>query len=179
MRRKAAAGGFALALFFILHGCTGGGEAPPGAYTSAEFGFSIVFPEGWEVEEPGGGELPVVAASLIPKGEPGIMLAYVAVEIDDLDDAVTLEEYAGRIRSEQSRDAKYFSEHEYGEIRIDGRKARYLFIDVDWEDSTLRLLGYILVDKRKGYLITCGAIPDEFERYQAIFRQTARSFRIE
>ena len=169
---------FSVALIAIA-GCSGGEEVAGQKYHNDSYRFSMIFPEGWEVTEQYGEGEPIVAASKLDPDDPEFMLAYITVEVVELPDRPGLDEYFGFIRKQQSQDAIYYSEHEYGEIKINGRKAMYHFFDVDFEDTYVRLLGYTLVKKDRGYLITCGAEPQDFSGYHDIFRHSAYTFRID
>jgi hypothetical protein len=169
---------FAVASLVII-GCSGGEDVTGQKYRNGIHRFSMIFPEGWEVTEQYDEGAPVVAASKLDPDDPEFMLAYITVEVVELPDKPDVEEYFSFIRKEQSVDASYYSEHEYGEIKINGRKAMYNFFDVDFEDTYVRLLGYTLVKGKRGYLITCGAEPEDFSTYHDLFRQSAYTFRID
>ncbi|MBU8922220.1 MAG: hypothetical protein KOO63_10425 [Bacteroidales bacterium] len=164
---------------FVIAGCSGGEEVEGQKYKNGIHRFSMIFPEGWEVTEQYGEDEPVVAASKLDPEDPEFMLAYITVEVIELPDKPGLDEYFNFIRKQQSHEASYYSEHGYGEIKINGRKAMYHFFDVDFEDTYVRLLGYTLVKKDRGYLITCGAEPEDFSTYHDIFRHSAYTFRID
>ena len=146
-------------------------------YRDDEYGFSIFYPESWEVRHDVG---EAVVAFLSPREEPsdetreGAMVVVIDVEEDTvLDDSVMQELYDGM--QELGTD---FGILESGRVRINGLDARRVVCTLRQDPRVSQYLIYVFAKGERLYLVTSVAHPMSYDRYEAVFEKISYSMEI-
>lgn len=147
-------------------------------YRNTKYQFRIKFPESWDIKKGDGPNILVKAAS----GEGSSINIYVkdsGIELGDIDDLMSLEEWANSI-IEKFPSAKIISQKE---LYIDNRKAYFVQYSVNYKtldnemDGIFYNVGFI--NKNYTYVITAGSEESKFEDEKEMLDQSVRTFVIE
>jgi hypothetical protein len=158
--------------------CSGGKEEP-GLFVSEEAGFSIKFPEQWVIYEEVGNWIPVVEGESPLDDEEDGFSEYVAVDVETLPSKMSVDEYFDSFRKQLAAESRNFEQHEEGEVKIDGTKARYILYDKEMPEAFWRILAYVMVKNGKGYVINCAAENQQFARHYEAMMDIAHTFEFE
>ena len=142
-----------LASIFLIFSCSKKRE--PGRYYSNESGFSIIFPEEWEITEGDGETAPIVEAVSPWEDDSDRFSEYVSVDIDDLPVKMSLEEYFAEVQLANSEDYPHYEEHDTGTIEIGSLEAMWTRFDVGSSEGMMAALGLVMLKGKRGYLISC------------------------
>jgi len=143
----------------------------PGAsnYTSPDSGFSITFPDGWTVSEPGVSGILVQAMSSLENAQDkfGESINVVATALSgpqDLDPVAR--EYVGALPKQLNAQQVGISS-----LKIGGRDARSIVFLASVGGMKLKDISYITCSGPKAYIITCSSEADKFEKYKPVFEK--------
>lgn len=156
-----------------------GKDHEPGRYYNEAKGFSIKFPDEWEIKEGDGIEAPLVEAVSPWEDEDDPFSEFISVDVEEFSENVDLERYTDRLRSDHAEEFPFYEEIEEGETTIDGVAAKSIVFDIGMEEGTNRVLGFVLAREKRGYLISCVAEDSKFSDYKEIFEEAIYSFRFE
>jgi hypothetical protein len=159
--------------------CCCGKEREPGRYYCEKAGFSIVFPGEWDVTEGDGVTAPIVEAVSPWEDDSDRFSEYVSVDIENLQERLSLEEYFAQVRKANSVDYALYEEHETGDTEIDNRKAKWTRFDVGSSEGVMAALGFVMIKGKRGYLISCVAERSRYASYTETFENIVSSFRLE
>ncbi len=161
----------------LIFSCSKKREA--GRYYSDESGFSIIFPEEWEITEGDGETTPIVEAVSPWEGDSDRFSEYVSVDIDDLSVKMDLEDYFVEVRQANSEDYPNYEEHDIGETEINNQDAMWTRFDVGSPEGVMSALGFVMIKGKRGYLISCVAEDARYDSYRETFENIVHSFRLE
>lgn len=148
-----------------------------GRYYNREKGFSIQVPSGWDIEEK---KMRTDLIAVSPaEGPDDSFRENFNVLVEELQTNMTSEEYYQKGIPLFKQFAVDFAQHGNGTERIDGTEFRYDIISHRMGPLKIKVLQYLTVRQKKGYLITFSAADDKFERYAPMFREIAKGFRFE
>lgn len=164
---------------FVYSACSRHHCTEPGCYHNKEKGFLITFPKEWNIEEGDGETEPIVEAVSPWEDDEDRFSEYVSVDIEELAEKMSLEDYFLQLRKEQSLDFPYFEEHDRGDVAINNRDAKWILFDVGSSEGIVRVLGFVLIKGKRGYLISCVAEGSKYDSYAETFEEIAYSFRLE
>lgn len=153
-----------------------GGKDEPGLFVSKSAGFSVKFPEQWVIYAEVGSWIPAVEGESPLDDEEDGFSEYVAIDVETLPSKISVDEYFDNYRRQLSAEAKSFEQHEVGEVKIGGTKARYILYDKEMPEAYWRILAYVIVKKGKGYVINCAAENQQFARHQDALMEIAHTF---
>jgi len=166
-------------ILFVL-GTNGCGSKEPGRYYDKDFGFSIKFPEGWEVTVGDGRQEPLVMASGLWENDDDIVCEWMTVDVNRLDyDGMTLQEYYNVIEINSEKQYAHYQEIEKGDTVISGKQAIWSIATYTIIEGEMLNLTYFLVKGEYGYMISCNTEPDKLAMYKSRFVNSALSFRFE
>jgi hypothetical protein len=163
----------------VLTGCSGDSDGEPGRYSSSTYGFSIVFPQGWEIVEGDGEEVAMVEATSPWEDDDDEFSEHITVDVEDITKGTTVEVYFEETMEAQASMIPGFKTKARGRTTIDGRDAIWVEFDMEEEGGSLTVLGYAMVKGNRGYLITCIAQDRKYVSYEDVFRQAVQTFRCE
>ncbi len=167
----------ALACFLLIFSCSKKRE--PGRYYSDESGFSIIFPEEWEIKEGDGESTPIVEAVSPWEADSDRFSEYVSVDIEDFPVKMTLEEYFAEVRLANSENYPQYKEHDKGETEINNQEAMWTRFDVGSPEGVMSALGFVMIKGKRGYSISCVAEDAKYDSFEETFEDIVHSFRIE
>ncbi len=148
-----------------------------GRYYNREKGFSIQVPPGWDFEEK---KMRTDLIAVSPaEGPEDTFRENFNVLVEELGVNMTSEEYYQKGIPLFKQFAVDFMQHENGIERIDGKEFRYDIISHRMGPLKIKILQYLTVRQKKGYLITFSAADDKFDRYLPMFKEIAKGFRFE
>jgi hypothetical protein len=166
-------------LFFIafaFNSCTTSEE--PGRYYSKDFGFSIIFPVGWEIQTIENGWITLAVTELEGPTDP--WAEAVVVDVFEQPQGFDLDNtFNDRVHS-MNMNAVDFREEDRGEVTINGERARWIIYSYsEHEIGDLMVIEYLLVKGKRAFIISGDSPPDTFSEFEEIFITAARSFRLE
>jgi acetyl esterase/lipase len=143
--------------------------------------FSIAFPAGWAVEEPGNGPA-VRALRPAEKGETGNR-ENVNVEVVDASPGADIDALLKVAAEANAKMARGFRKLQSGKMTIAGADARYLVftvpVRVGQRTQTAKMAQYLVLSRIHAYVITCTASPSTYETYKPVFDRIAASLKFE
>jgi len=148
-----------------------------GRYYSDEYGFSIVFPKYWEIQQK---EMGTAVIALSPEeGSKDDFRENVSITVEEVSGDITLDKYF--VVSQQnlksySKDYKLLYKNN---TWLSRKPAMILGFTYSMSGLKLKVLQYYCLYKNKAYVITCTALPHTFDRYEEIFLKIVRTFRFE
>jgi hypothetical protein len=146
-------------------------------YVSRDKGFSVKVPSGWDIEERKM-NTDLIAVSPEESLEDTFRENFnVLVEI--LPREMTMDEYYKKGMPIFKEFAKEFIQHSDGFEEIDGAKFRYDVVSHRMGPLRIKVLQYLFVKEKKGYLITFSAADDKYNLYEGMFKEVAKGFRFE
>lgn len=138
--------------------------------------FEATFPEDWTVRDK---ELASGVMALSPKfaDVPGER-AYVVVNASELLDRQVLAEFTARQSEQIARGLINARRVTEGEIRIDGRPARFVFFSHDQSGRPFLSMYLFVTTAERGYILTFSARNDLYPRMEKAFNDIAARFKI-
>jgi len=164
-----------LACFALL--CAGCGKSDRDRYMNRDKGFSVKVPSGWDIEEKKM-NTDLIAVSPEESLEDTFRENF-NVLVESLPREMTIDEYYQKGMPLFKEFAKEFKQHGNGEEVIDGAKFRFDVVSHQMGPLRIKVLQYLYVKNKKGYLITFSAADDKYGLYEPMFREIAKGFRFE
>lgn len=149
----------------------------PGLFVSYSAGFSIKYPTDWTVYASPDNWMPAVEGESPEESSDDEFSEFIAVDVIELSSKMSLDEYYRKYHEELVAETVSFEEYEVGEVKIGGKKAKYLLYDKEMPEAYWRILAYVFVRKDRAYVISCAAENRQFERNMDLFREVAHTFR--
>ncbi len=153
-------------------------EKPPeesDRYYSKNKSYSIILPDEWEKKEDYGEGLSAYSPIEGPKDK---FREYVMVDIEELSEDLSLDEYYSEILKVLNEQLPGFQQFENGQTTIDNTDAKWIILSLKLGEEQ-KGLSYMLIKGRKAYGISLWAEPDSFSRFRSTFENMAQSFRFE
>ncbi len=152
----------------------------PDRYSNSLDGFSILFPDGWDLTEGEDGEDNTVKAVSGSEVNDDKFLENILVVVEELVIPLGLDEYADEVIVALAADLTGFSELGRTEVNIDeGIKAKRIVYTHTSGGTALKSVAYVIVGSLKGYRITGTAEKSKFSSYGSKFDDAAESFKLE
>ena len=149
----------------------------PGLFVSYSAGFSIKYPTDWTIYSSPDNWIPAVEGESPEESSDDEFSEFIAVDVIELSSKMSLDEYYRKYHEELVAETVSFEEHEVGEVKIGGKKAKYLLYDKEMPEAYWRILAYVFVRKDRAYVISCAAENRQFDRNMDLFREVAHTFR--
>jgi serine/threonine-protein kinase len=144
-------------------------------YYNKDKGFSINLPSMWEVKE---GFMGTTVLALSPQENPSDQFREnINVVVAELPKKVALEDYVQANVTNMSRLLTDFQVHEKGQLILSNTDARWVIYSHRMGTLNIKVLVYVLVQGRRGYVITCSAAPEQFPKYKSKFEEIVQSFK--
>lgn len=148
-----------------------------GRYYNREKGFSIMVPSGWDIEEK---KMRTDLIAVSPaEGPEDSFRENFNVLVEELQTDMTSDEYYQKGIPLFKQFATDFAQHGSGTERIDGVEFRYDIISHRMGPLKIKVLQFLTVKKKKGYLITFSSADEKFDVYESMFKEIAKGFRFE
>jgi hypothetical protein len=148
-----------------------------GRFYSDEYGFSIVFPKYWELQQQ---EMGAVVIALSPEeGSRDDFRENIAITVEDVADDATLEKYFELSQKNLKSYSKDYKLLYKNTTWLSRKPAMILGFTYTMSGLKLKVLQYYCLNNKKAYVITCTALPHTFDRYEEKFLKIIRSFRFE
>jgi hypothetical protein len=164
--------GILFLLFFTTQGCK---KADENGYINAQKGFSLTVPAGWDIEE-GKMNTDLIAVSPEESLEDNFRENF-NILVENLPGEMSRDEYYKKGLPAFREIAQEFAEHDSGLEKLDGYEFRWDIVSHKMGPLRIKVLQYLTVKDKKGYLITFSAADDKFNVYSPMFREIAKSFR--
>lgn len=177
-RRSMLAIGIACSVFFalLLNGCVAPEE--PGRYYNRDFGFSINFPDGWEIRTMEDGWITFAVTEFESEDDP--WAEAVVVDVYEQQLGFDLDEFFNDEFSKMAAGAEEFHEEERGEATLDGERARWILYTYYMDEvGDMKVIEYFLVKGKRAYIVSGDSPADRFSEFEEVFVSSARSFRFE
>ena len=167
----------ALISLFLHPSCK---KKEPGRYYSTEKGFSVKFPENWEIVE---GHMGSTVLAKVP--QDGSVLDFrnnVNVIAENLSRDTSLDQYI-ELQVSSMRQAKNLILNyriiEDGKMEIDRCPSRWFVASYGIVTLRIRAVSCTMIRKHRGYVITGVFEEMKFNKYRKIFDEIVASFRFE
>ncbi len=169
----------ALLALLPLAGCgrPASAKEPGRFYGSYWDGFSLKFPEGWEIKEKFEGTR--VAALAPRKGEKDWYQENICVLYERIPSKVSTDEYMNLSVQYMYQMMPGVKIGKQGETEIDGREARWLTFSHSIGPYKLKGVGYVVIKGNRAYVIVCNTTSKAYSKYKDEFDEVAQSFRFE
>jgi hypothetical protein len=146
----------------------------PITFTSRHHGYTMKFPSDWKIHERDGGTS-VTAVS--PEEDWGDNFREnITVFVETLDGPISTEEYLEASAAKLKIYLMDYRIHDRGIIRNNGTALYWLTGEHRPGSDAIKFQVYYLVKNKKGYSISCSALPETFDAYKGLFKDTALSF---
>jgi hypothetical protein len=163
---------------FVFYGCAPKSPPEPGRYYNEKYGFSVNFPSGWELQN--GREEGEVIMALSPfSDDQDLFQECVNIVYESLPKKMDMDEYFNLSINNCRKELTDFELFEHGQASIGKYEAKRLVYSNRFDTLQIKAEAYILMKGRKVYIITCSALPEQFDVYRDKFEEIAKSFRIE
>ncbi|MFW6414874.1 MAG: PsbP-related protein [Thermodesulfobacteriota bacterium] len=146
-------------------------------YKNQDYGFSISFPENWEVKERYRNTV-VVALSPV-RGARDNFRENVNLNVQALQSGMRLEKYYRESIRDMQEYLFDFDELSSGNLKINDVESKYLVYTHKIGNVKVKVLEVLMVHGSFGFKITCTAISNAFDRYRDMFRDILSSFVLE
>lgn len=179
----------AMLIFFVFIGCKSKSNKNPDVadlkemkkqYPGINAGsgtYSISGPEGWDKSDTTISDIKVTTLISPEEGSNDIFRENVNVVTENAKD-LDLAEYEKANRHTMKRQMPAMEIIRDGETVIGNTPARWITYSFNYSGYPLRNTVYFLVKNHIGYTITCSALNNEFDKYQASFKACVNSFTI-
>ncbi len=145
-----------------------------GTYTSAEYGFSITYPEGWTEAPPTGrpGEIISLASA---EGLPSV-----SVSVSTVGEGATLAEFGPQMSQGLGQHWGDYELVSEGEITLDdGTPAYEIVLSGTMEGYNLKGKYVVVIQGTRAFIITGFSMPARFEQDESILDEVIHSFNLE
>jgi hypothetical protein len=159
----------------LFNGCTS--PKDPGRYYNKDLGFSIRFPEGWEIEIYDQGNT-ITAICPVESGDDMFDETVSVTEID-FSEKVSLEDFHEQNIDIMGKTVDDFTIQDGGMVTFNNIRAKWIIFTYSNPHENVKVLGYSVLKGNRGYCITCDAEPSRFDDYYEILRSSAESFKFE
>ncbi|MDI9424173.1 MAG: hypothetical protein QM472_04980 [Spirochaetota bacterium] len=165
-----------VALAVMAMGCC---KKEPGYFRDRSKGFSIVFPDDWEIRTKGllGATVVQALSPLEEKGDP--FRENINVSVEDLSKDVGLSYYREITFENMARALDEFRELERNDFKLDGRKAVMTVFSHRAGALRLKVMLCLVVERHRGYVLVGTATEKSFPEYKPIFFKIIRSMKLE
>lgn len=166
------------AMLCMILGSSTAFSTPSGnTFTSPTKGFSITFPSDWEMRKAFmGTEVAAIRPNVTPQERFG---ENVNVAVDDFKNPMTLDAYYQASMQGMGQYLHNFKVLAKGNTAINGQQALWIIYKHQYNGLDLKVLAYLLVGPKHGYVITCTSTPSRFEQWHSTFERIAGTFRLD
>lgn len=165
-----------IALAVLAAAC---GKKEPGYFRDRSKGFSVVFPNDWEIKTEGLLGATVVQA-LSPLEEKGdLFRENVNVSVEELSKDMGLSYYREITFENIARALGEFREIERNDFTLDGRKAVMTVFTHRSGALRLKVMLCLVVERHRGYVLVGTATEKSFPEYKPVFFRILRSMKLE
>ena len=175
MKRQRMVWVVAVATMVLAGGCSR--QSRPGEYRTREHGFGIIPPAGWETQE--GTGMPGVAFLSPPQGPGDMFRENVNVVVEKLPSAMTTEEYAKACSDMMAIGMTDFRSVSETAVEVNGRTAMRYVSTYRVGSNDIKAISYLTAKGKKGYVITCTALPNSFDEFEKTFEECCRTFMVD
>jgi hypothetical protein len=170
--------GIALTALLLVTACAPSSETEGLTYTNSEYGYSVEYPEGWDVLEESEGALVLFTGPLIEKAG-GSARGKVVSENLTQSPEVTHEEY---VRQNKLTMGQMFSSlevvDEYDAV-VSGITATVLTYTFEWQGITIKATNVVFIKDNIGYVIGYDAMLEYYDDYLGCLQLMMSTFKFE
>ena len=145
-------------------------------YTSAAFGIAIKYPSTWTKDEQFTGA--VVAFASPSESSSGASGGIVSVVVEELPEPMTLSEYNDATIAALNQSMIDFNLSETTAATLDNNPAHKIVYTTKQNQLNLRAMQVWTLKDNKTYILTYGATPVNYDKYQTIVQDMFSSFKI-
>lgn len=138
-------------------------------YVNREYGFSIVSPEGWTVDEVPEEQIVV---SFVGPEETGF--SYIEVRVMRLPNEISLAEFTEASKQDNANQLIFISERDRN---INGITA-HEFVSTNKATPNIQFKQVAMIEKGNLYVIITGASKDKYNSYDPLFEKSIETFKI-
>ncbi len=144
-------------------------------FVSNDSGYTVEFPEQWEVMK---GVMGTDVVALAPKLDPeDLFRENVNIIFTQLEFPITKEEYYGFNLKSLEQLLVDFDLEESTDVQIDGVDARVIVFTHTMAIVNAKVMQYLILDENRAYVMTFTSDPIDFESYRPKFEEITNSFR--
>jgi hypothetical protein len=167
-----------LMLSILLIISCGKKEPPePGRYYNKAHKFSIKMPNIWQFKE---NHLGAAVVAFSPQDGPDDkFFENVSISVERLGLDISSEEFAQDNLARMDMYLKDFVKLDSGTAIIDNRETHWSIYTHHNGPEPVKAITYSFAYKKRGYLITGAAAPDQFDKYKGAFNLITGSFKLE
>ncbi len=163
----------------MLLSCSGRCPGEPGIYCDRVNGFHITFPTDWTVDEdPGDGRAVVAQAPLEEGAEPDITRTTFEILVVRMKSGPALGRFFDGYVKKLPDGKPYYEYEDSGEIKVGGRKTKYILYAIDTEPRIEARLEYFQKKGSNIYIFRGVTRGVQFNRFHDQFREIAYTFRL-
>lgn len=148
-------------------------EIAEGAYVSEGYGFAIVPPEAWDVDE--SRQFGEIVAFYAPEAEANFT-SNMLIHIEELPYEVSLEEYINASKEQLPLILTNYTMVSEQDIVISGAEAYEWVITHEMGIFKIQAKQVIIIKGERAYLITSTALQDNFDTYAPAFEESIQTF---
>ncbi|HSV96045.1 MAG TPA: hypothetical protein VLM75_03820 [Spirochaetota bacterium] len=179
MFRNSITGAVVFSIFMLAVFTATCGKKEPGYFRDRAKGFSVVFPDDWEIKTEGLLGATVVQA-LGPLEEKGdLFRENVNISVENLSKDVGLQYYREMTFDNIAKALSEFRETERTEFTLDGRKAVMTVFTHRAGALRLKVLLCLVVERHRGYVLVCTATEKSYPAFKETFFKIMRSLKLE
>ena len=151
----------------------------PGVYCDKENGFHITFPVDWTVEtDPGGGRVVAARAPLEDGADSEVTGTAFEVLIMRMQSDPDLEMFFDSYKKRLPEGKAYYQYEDSGEIKVGGKKTKYILYVIDTEPRYEARLEYLQKKGSAIYIFRGVTRGVQFNQFHDQFREIAYTFRL-
>ena len=141
---------------------------------SKQYGFSIEVPNDYTYQKDFGEMVPVMIYTPV-EGDKDDFRESINVTSEKFDgDADTY--YQANVMG-MNNVLKDFKQVENGRKEVNGQPTHWLIYSFTYGEKKIKVLAYCFSFNNRGYVVTCSASPDSFDRYKEAFIKVAETFK--
>ena len=166
----------AMAVFLVIGTVTQAFAESMKPYVNKQKGFTISFPNNWQLKEKLSG-VDVIALSPL-EGKKDIFRENVnVIAIAKLPPKYTLKVFYDENVKDMKKNLNKFTIVSEKDIKINGVDAKKLVYTHNMYKHTMKASAFVIAGKEKACFITCTATPDTFAKWDARFDTIAKTFK--
>jgi hypothetical protein len=167
-----------LVLALAALSCSGRCPGDPGIHCDEVNGFHITFPADWTVDDDPGGGMAVSAQAPLEEGaDPDVKRTTFEVMVMRLQSDPDLGRFFDDYVRKLPEGKPYYQHHDSGEIKVGGRKTKYILYAIDTEPRIEARLEYLQKKGSSIYIFRGVTRGVQFNEFHDQFREIAYTFR--
>jgi hypothetical protein len=150
-------------------------------YENMTYGFKMVYPNGWTMQEAEPNNMGLVVGFLVPGEDMDNPMDYVTVQVENLppEQEITLDEYTGSILDNLRSTYPDFQILSEGDMIMSGETAHVIAYSMTDQQTPYQIiLAYVIRDDR-AYIITYYALAEKYSNFENAAKEMINSFELD